>query len=108
MGLASSCFISYEHSGGKNASLDAIRPGHGGQQNKQHSSLKLKPFIALRFGGISAALRAILVNFSRTQRKRIEETSCVDGYRCGRKIRCSRFVVDVVFLYEQLIEVECY
>lgn len=31
----------YVDSGGKNANLAAIRPGHGGQQNRQHSSLKL-------------------------------------------------------------------
>lgn len=43
--LVSSAFNSYEHSGGKNANLDAMRPGHGGQQNKQQSSLKLKPFM---------------------------------------------------------------
>lgn len=32
----------YVGSGGKNANFAAIRPGHGGQQNKQHNSLKLK------------------------------------------------------------------
>lgn len=32
----------YVASGGKNASFAAIRPGNGGQQNRQHSSLKLK------------------------------------------------------------------
>ena len=32
----------YVGSGGKNANLAAIRPGHGGQQNRQHSSLKLR------------------------------------------------------------------
>lgn len=31
----------YVGSGGKNANFAAIRPGQGGQQNKQHNSLKL-------------------------------------------------------------------
>jgi hypothetical protein len=34
--------ILYVGSGGKNASLAAICPGHGGRQNKQQSSLKLE------------------------------------------------------------------
>lgn len=39
-----------------------MRPGHGGQQNRQHSSLKLRPFMALRFGN-SSRLTAILDDF---------------------------------------------
>lgn len=35
----------YVGSGGKNASLAAMRPGQGGQQNRQHSSLRERPFI---------------------------------------------------------------
>lgn len=37
----SSGFISYDGSGGRKANFEAIRCGHGGQQNKQHKSLKL-------------------------------------------------------------------
>jgi len=35
----------YVGSGGRKASLAAIREGHGGQQNRQHSSLRESPFI---------------------------------------------------------------
>lgn len=38
----------YVDSGGRNASLAAMRPGHGGQQNRQHSSLKLNQFVQIR------------------------------------------------------------
>lgn len=35
----------YVGSGGRNASLAAMRPGQGGQQNRQQSSLRERPFI---------------------------------------------------------------
>jgi hypothetical protein len=42
----SSSFKSYERiSGGRNANLEAIFCGNGGQQKRQHNSLKLRPFI---------------------------------------------------------------
>lgn len=42
----SSDIIEYVGSGGRKANLAAILEGHGGQQNKQHSSLKDNPFIS--------------------------------------------------------------
>lgn len=41
----SSDIRSYVFSGGRNASLAAIRDGHGGQQKRQQSSLNDNPFI---------------------------------------------------------------
>ena len=41
--------IEYVGSGGKNANFAAILPGHGGQQNKQHNSLNVRPFIFWAF-----------------------------------------------------------
>lgn len=41
----------YVGSGGRKASLAAIRLGQGGQQNKQQSSLRERPFILLYAGG---------------------------------------------------------
>lgn len=54
LSLASSLATSlYVGSGGRNASLAAMRPGQGGQQKRQHSSLKLNPFehASKRLGG---------------------------------------------------------
>lgn len=45
MEASSSGFRSYVVSGGRKANFEAILPGHGGQQNRQQSSLKLSPFI---------------------------------------------------------------
>lgn len=41
----------YVGSGGRKASLAAIRLGQGGQQNRQQSSLRERPFILLYAGG---------------------------------------------------------
>lgn len=74
--LASSAFKSYEHSGGKKASFEAILPGQGGQQNRQHNSLRLNPFMMYgdkdvfvfnlidggRFGGKMKTLQFFLSN----------------------------------------------
>lgn len=38
-------------SGGRKASLAAMRPGHGGQQKRQQSSLRERPFILHCAGG---------------------------------------------------------
>lgn len=41
----------YVGSGGRKASLAAMRPGQGGQQNRQQSSLRERPFILHYAGG---------------------------------------------------------
>lgn len=42
----------YVGSGGRKASLSAILDGQGGQQNRQHNSLKLNPFIVSARKGV--------------------------------------------------------
>ncbi|KAG7258844.1 hypothetical protein CRUP_022944 [Coryphaenoides rupestris] len=53
----------YVGSGGRKASLAAMRPGQGGQQNRQHSSLRERPFI---FAVLSIIIIIIIIHQPRT------------------------------------------
>lgn len=73
----------YVGSGGRKASLAAMRPGQGGQQNRQHSSLRERPFILHYAGGWQKDHCAIKSHINRVFAQWLTHYQCNVHGKCG-------------------------